>query len=827
MKKELKLWYKQPAMSWTDAMPIGNGRLGGMVFGWIDEECIQLNEDTLWSGVPIDKTNPDAKENLERVRKLVFEGKIKEAEEIIEPGLQGPRTESYEPAGLWYIDFNHSSQVKDYRRELDLETATAKVEYSVDGAKVKREIFTTAVDQLFVYKISSDKKGFLNLKTYFDCEHPFSTTMRATKTGERLVLQSRAPSHVAPNYEVTKGADPVQYEAGKGMRFELHLQVQKCDGKVEVTEKAIHIKDASTVVFLLSAATSFTTPYEDPSNNGVDVNALCWDKIAAVHGKGFDELKERHVKDYQAIFNRFTLDLGSNENATLPTDERIKQIKYTRPKGRNSDPLYQLMVKAGTIAAEYDREEESQIQEGFNDPQLITLYFQFVRYLLISSSRPGTQAANLQGIWNDQVRPPWSSNYTVNINVEMNYWPVETCNMAECAEPLIRFIKELSIEGKKIASVNYGCKGWVCHHNSDLWRTANAVLGNPVYSTWQFGGGWLIRHLWEHYAFGMDKGFLEGVYPLIKGAAEFFLDWLVESKDGKYLVTCPSTSPENSFTLEDGTKGSVGVASTMDLEIIWDTFTICINSCETLGIDGDFKKKLEESRSRLYPLQISERYTGCLKEWSEDPKEAEPGHRHMSHLYGWHPGNQILLHGTPDLASAVKTSLERRLAHGGGGTGWSCAWLINHWARMEDAEGACNAVMVLLRRSTYPNLFDDHPPFQIDGNFGGIAGIAEMLLQSHAGEQSIDHNEISLLPALPKQWSEGKVTGLRARGGYEVDIAWKDGKLIEAQLSSSVGGVIRLRSAYPVKVEGAEVKRIASNLLEFSARANSRYKITI
>ncbi|MHA1372051.1 MAG: glycosyl hydrolase family 95 catalytic domain-containing protein, partial [Promethearchaeota archaeon] len=496
-----------------------------------------------------------------------------------------------------------------------------------------------------------------------------------------------------------------------------------------------------------------------------------------------------------------------------------------------NDPVYRWFMQA-MDEIEYDRAEENKVQEGFDDPHLIELYFQFGRYLMISCSRPGTQPANLQGIWNDLVRPPWSSNYTMNINIEMNYWPVETCNLAECAEPLIRFIEELGVEGRKIAKENYGCRGWVCHHNSDLWRTANAVYGWPGYSIWPMGAGWIVRHLWEHYAFSKDKNFLEKAYPLIKGATEFFMDWLVEDDKSGYLISPPSTSPENAYVADDGQKAAVTKASTMDMEIIWDTFTNCMKASLILGIDRELREEIEHYRSKLYPFKISKRNKGCLQEWDQDYKENEPGHRHMSHLYAWHPGNQITLHRTPELAKAIRKSLERRLAFGGGGTGWSCAWLINHWARMEDAEGAYNQLMILLRRSTYPNLFDSHPPFQIDGNFGGIAGIVEMLLQSHGAEDNIELDELSLLPALPRQWPNGRVKGLRARGGYEVEMNWKDGKLVEAKIYSMVGGILQLRTKQPVKIKDSngkliDVEKIASCLVKFNANPETVYIITL
>ncbi|HME55588.1 MAG TPA: glycoside hydrolase N-terminal domain-containing protein [Candidatus Lokiarchaeia archaeon] len=821
-KAPLTLWYTQPAGPWVEALPVGNGFLGGMIFGGIDEEVIQLNETTFWSGIPREKTNPDAKTYLSQVRELIFNGQHVEAEKIIEEKMGGPRTQSFEPLGYLYIKTNDDpKKAQAYKRTLNIEDAVATVEYQIDDRIVQREYFCTAPDHMLVVRLTCSMPESLNILASLDSEHPINTIVNEMENDSTLVVKGRAPSNVFPDYH--RGNEPpVFYEDEKGMKFEIQLQVLACDGISEVTEKGIHVSGASTVVFLLAAATSFAGPYQDPSNSDVNPARICSSILETAKTCTFDELKARHIEDYQALFNRVSLDLGCNDNAELPTDERLQRIKIQQ----NDNPLTKWLMQADEL--EYDREFENDIQKGFDDSQLAALYFQYGRYLLISSSRPGGQPANLQGIWNDLLRPPWSSNYTMNINVEMNYWPAEPCNLHECVEPLIQFVKELSIEGAHVADVNYGMPGWVCNHNSDLWRTANPIFGWPGYMWWPMGAGWILMNVWEHYAFTKDEAFLKDVYPLFKEAVEFLLAYMILDPTGEYLVTVPSTSSENAFFTDDDQRAAVCIASTMDMSIVWNLLTNTIKVCKILGIDDDFCETMENAREKLYPYKISERNPGCLQEWDQDFKEAEPGHRHMSHLYGWHPGYRILPRRQPDLAKAVRCSIERRLAHGGGGTGWSAAWLVNHWARLEDGEGAYNQVLVLLRRSIFPNMFDAHPPFQIDGNFGGTAGIAEMLLQSHGGQQEDDIDEISLLPALPKAWPKGSIKGLRARGGYEIDIDWKAGKLEAATIKASVGGKVRLFAKGPFKITSDTAVNILETkpmLVTFEALPETTYQV--
>ncbi|MBN2153249.1 MAG: glycoside hydrolase family 95 protein [Candidatus Lokiarchaeota archaeon] len=815
------LWYKQPANVWTEALPVGNGRLGGMIFGHVDEDCIQLNECTFWSGHPYDKSNLKLKDYLPVARKLVFEGKLAEAEKVIEEHMGGPRTQSYQPLGYLFIEPAAKGTPSDYQRYLDVSTAVAGVEYAVDGVRHSREAFVSAPDNVMAITITCSKANGLAFKARLDSEHPITTRGAGSGLGTLIAARGQAPDNVVPNYEASDKS--VAYEKHEGMHFEIQLGVLACDGEASVDGSALLVVGATSVTLLLAAATSFASFAKEPATSGIDPAKACEAWMGAAKEMDYATLKRRHVLDYSALFGRVAIDLGTSPDANLPTDERLKRIAIPAVA---SNPLTHWLMQAEFI--EYDREAENEIQKGFDDPQLAALYFQYGRYLLICSSRPGGQPANLQGIWNDLVRPPWSSNYTMNINIEMNYWPAEPCNLPECVEPLVQFIKELQIAGTKTANIDYGMPGWVCNHNSDLWRTCNPIKGWTGWQWWPMGGAWICRHLWEHYAFTRDKAFLQDVYPIMKGAAEFLLAYMVPDPSGKHIVSVPSTSPENAFLTDDDKRAAACISSTMDASIAWDLFTNLVMASKILGIDEEFRGILQDAVVKIYPYQLSTSHAGCLQEWDKDYKEAEPGHRHMSHLYGWHPGNRIILHRQPDLADAVRKSIERRLAHGGGGTGWSGAWLVNHFARLEDAEGAYNKVLLLLRRSIYPNMFDAHPPFQIDGNFGGTAGIAEMLLQSHGGEQEEDLDEISLLPALPARWPKGSIKGLKARGGYEVDITWIGGKLDCAAIKSVPGGKVRLRTRQPVKITSdvrVQVFEAGETVIVFRAEPGATYRV--
>lgn len=798
-----KLWYAKPAERWVEALPLGNGRVGAMVFGGVNEELIQLNESTLWSGGPLKKNvNPEAHQYLSGIREALLEKEDYSKANELTKKMQGFYTESYLPLADLMIKHRLANGTPTaYYRDLDISKAVSTTRFTVDGVTYVREGFVSAPANVFVVRLSADKSKQLNLdintRSKLRIEkQPLSNT--------ELVVNGKAPAKVDPSYYNPKGRTPVIYEDAEGcngMRFQYRIKAVAKDGSVKTDTAGIHIEKASEVVLYIVAATSFNGYDKCPDKDGKDEKQLAAGFLTKALAQPYATLLKQHQSEYQSYFNRCQLSIKDTLNANttpVPTDEQLKA--YTA---------------------------------GRYNPDLEVLYFQYGRYLLISSSRPGGPPANLQGIWNKELRAPWSSNYTININTEMNYWPAEVTNLSEMHQPLLDWIQHLAKTGHETAHDYYRAKGWVANHNSDIWALSNAVgdvgAGDPVWANWPMGGNWLCQHLWEHYRFTGDKKFLaEKAYPVMKEAALFSLDWLVTNKDG-YLVTAPSTTPENKFFDAAGKQQGVSVGTTMDMSIIWDLFTNLIDASTVLGQDKEFRELLIAKRNKLLPLQIGSK--GQLLEWSKDFKETDPYHRHVSHLFGLHPGRQITKE-TPAFFNAARKTLELR---GDEGTGWSKGWKINFWTRLLDGDHAYTLIRELLKYTnetgtimsrgggTYPNLFDAHPPFQIDGNFAGTAGMAEMLIQSH-------QDKLHLLPAIPTSWPSGKVSGLRGRGGFEVSMQWEKNTLTQAQVKSINGEELRLLTHKPVTVQGTtatSVKTADGYLLQLKTQKNKTYLLTV